>query len=1008
MPHKRSKHLVDDVDRTSPVIRRVLEGKGNLSELSIFNEVAMPHKRSKHLVDDVDRTCPVIRRFLEGTESLHESFTNYRPIIYERCFVLNDLGAQFKEIITRRKWNWVEKKIEAANPTLVREFYSNISESIELPGDHQYQVFVRDVWVTFSPEVIRKTLDLPICSSEQSVACFENVRKSLNKQHFVSRLYKDAGKVLSSKDGLCASSLTDLYSTLHMLVTSCIFPSAQTGRVSLKSATLMWIMATSNLEIPIANAAKVNSLGDRLENPQVAVNSFIKKLSGIHCKNKVSDPSQLQNTSTHADAPSTLLDTSTHVEAPFLKEGVMCHQCMTKNRGTVVCNRCMKKRFCISCIEKWYPMSSKQEIFEACPFCRGICNCKACLKLDIPSKDLMNWELHFFNDKNNNVEHSRYLLHALLPYLKMIDDEQVAEMNMEAKRRCLPISKLKIKKAYKHSNERLYCSNCNTSIFDFHRSCSIPECDYDLCLTCCRLIREQPLQEIGQEVTVKYVNRGLEYFHGGKENDVELPYVTSPKISKRYEWKIRKNGNICCPPRNMNGCGNGTLELTCMFPENHVTELVKNAEKIDRTYKPIHASETSHPCSCPSRKRKAASRDEVQDNYLYCPSASDIQCEDLKHFQRHWIKGEPVIVSNSLEDATGLSWDPLVMKRACREVKQDHDKKDLTCKVTNCLSCCEEEIDYTKFFNRYSKMMEDLHKWPIMLKLKDWPPEHSFGDRLPRHCVEFIHILPFKEYTHPRLGSLNLYTKLPLKCLKADMGPKAYIAYGVVQELGRGDSVTKLHCDMSDAVNVLTHMTEVTPSKRQLNAMKKLRKKHFEQDQREIFGIYPTVEDNADSNTSGSENEIEGSEGGALWDIFRREDVTKLEEYLRKHYKEFRHVYCCPLQQVIHPIHDQTFYLTTEHKMKLRKEYGIEPWTFVQNLGDAVFIPAGCPHQVRNLKSCTKIAMDFVSPENVGECFRLTEEFRKLPQYHSAKEDKLEVKKMIVHAVDSVVRSIQL
>ena len=31
---------------------------------------------------------------------------------------------------------------------------------------------------------------------------------------------------------------------------------------------------------------------------------------------------------------------------------------------------------------------------------------------------------------------------------------------------------------------------------------------------------------------------------------------------------------------------------------------------------------------------------------------------------------------------------------------------------------------------------------------------------------------------------------------------------------------------------------------------------------------------------------------------------------------------------------------------------GIEPWTFVQELGDAVFIPAGCPHQVRNLKVC--------------------------------------------------------
>lgn len=29
---------------------------------------------------------------------------------------------------------------------------------------------------------------------------------------------------------------------------------------------------------------------------------------------------------------------------------------------------------------------------------------------------------------------------------------------------------------------------------------------------------------------------------------------------------------------------------------------------------------------------------------------------------------------------------------------------------------------------------------------------------------------------------------------------------------------------------------------------------------------------------------------------------------------------------------------------------GIEAWTFEQSLGDAVFIPAGCPHQVRNLK----------------------------------------------------------
>ncbi|KAL3819472.1 hypothetical protein ACJIZ3_005377 [Penstemon smallii] len=704
-------------------------------------------------------------------------------------------------------------------------------------------------------------------------------------------------------------------------------------------------------------------------------------------------------------------------------ESNMCHQCQRNDKGKVVrCTSCKTKRYCVPCMTTWYPHMPEEAFAEACPVCLHNCNCKSCMRLDGPIRHLKKLTVKYSNEEK--MQYSRYTLQILLPFLIKFHAEQMSEKEMEAKIQGVPVSEVKPQKSGCQQNERIYCDNCKTSIVDFHRSC--PQCSYDLCLTCCQELREGRLQGGDEEVVINFVDYGNDYLHSGnkekktknKEENTEITDDPSGKIvdaitrdpaKLKSEWKSTETGIIkCC-------CGEGILELKCIFKDGWVSELLSRAEKLaSRDEVADVTKKFEQKCLCLDEKsdnnklRKAASRENSEDNYLYCPVAKDLEDDDLKHFQWHWSNGEPVIVSDVLETTLGLSWEPMVMWRAFRQIS--NTKHDLLLDVTaiNCLDWCQVDINVHKFFKGYLEGVYDDKGWPLILKLKDWPPSELFEKRLPRHGAEFISCLPFKAYSHPRNGYLNLAVKLPKKSLKPDMGPKTYIAYGVAQELGRGDSVTKLHCDMSDAVNVLTHSEDVTLKPERLVTIRKLQKEHAAQDEMELYGDKQRQSENeVIEKQNQSENDIIDPEGGALWDIFRKQDVPQLEEYIKKHFKEFRHIYGNLLPQVVHPIHDQTVYLTVEHKRRLKEEYGIEPWTFVQKLGDAVFIPAGCPHQVRNLKSCIKVALDFVSPENVSECLRLTEEFRVLPQNHRAKEDKLEVKKMALHAIRRAVKDME-
>jgi [histone H3]-dimethyl-L-lysine9 demethylase len=54
--------------------------------------------------------------------------------------------------------------------------------------------------------------------------------------------------------------------------------------------------------------------------------------------------------------------------------------------------------------------------------------------------------------------------------------------------------------------------------------------------------------------------------------------------------------------------------------------------------------------------------------------------------------------------------------------------------------------------------------------------------------------------------------------------------------------------------------------------------------------------------------------------------------------------------------------------------------------------------QVLNLADCIKVAIDFVSPENIARCAILTEEFREQNTSQIWKEDVLQLKTMMWYA----------
>ncbi|XP_054708176.1 probable JmjC domain-containing histone demethylation protein 2C isoform X2 [Uloborus diversus] len=350
---------------------------------------------------------------------------------------------------------------------------------------------------------------------------------------------------------------------------------------------------------------------------------------------------------------------------------------------------------------------------------------------------------------------------------------------------------------------------------------------------------------------------------------------------------------------------------------------------------------------------------------------------NMQLFQEQWKRGQPVIVADVSRNLDPSIWTPESFLEEFGDYK---------CDFINCacgtLLPNQPMRKFWEGFENTNKRMKGEDGAALTLKLVDWPPNDEFSELLPSRYDNLMKALPLPQYTH-RDGIFNMASRLPDCFVQPDLGPKMYNSYGLSSSLGKGS--TNLHLDVSDAVNVLAYVSCAPDVKDELPEYMK------------------ALEDSGCDNLMKLRVKEKGSKPGAIWHVFNARDADKIRDFLNK-VSEERGVKLNPHHD---PLHNQGWYLDEKLRARLYKEYGVEPYTIAQCYGDALFIPAGSPHQIQDLYSCVKVSEDFVSPESIGHSFFLTQEIRNLTDGPVNQEDKLQVKNIIYHGVKDALALLQ-
>ncbi|KAL4255390.1 hypothetical protein AB1N83_013032 [Pleurotus pulmonarius] len=276
------------------------------------------------------------------------------------------------------------------------------------------------------------------------------------------------------------------------------------------------------------------------------------------------------------------------------------------------------------------------------------------------------------------------------------------------------------------------------------------------------------------------------------------------------------------------------------------------------------------------------------------------------------IRSVPILSQRCSLGDFDLLWDqgiPFVVRDQAPGLRCDWSPAGLAdvlgsdwCKVADC-----EDENYLKTA-LVDEFLLGLDEWnDRVLKLKDYPTDQRLKSKSFILARDFQLALPVPAYSSED-GPLNIVNFFPINYSNApDLGPKMYAA--MASKFGdEGHGSTRLHIDISDAVNIMAR-------------------------------------------------------GEALWHVFLSKDADQLKKYVGTKCKG-------PWLNDNTFLNQYHKYLTPTDLAEL-KELGIIPFTFRQCQGDVVFIPAGSPHQVSNITPCVKLAADFLAPQSLERCSKV-------------------------------------